>query len=304
MGPVLETVLPRATTLGDLAIRRLLPAPGRRLVGPWCFLDAFGPLAFDSGKPMDVPPHPHVGLQTVTWLLDGEVLHRDSLGSVALARPGALNLMTAGRGIAHSEETPEGHTGRLEGVQLWVALPNADRDVEPSFEHHPEAPEVELPGATARLVLGEMAGRCSPGRTYSPIVGADVAVEKGASASLPLEPRFEHAVVALRGDAEVEGAPLAPGALLYVGTGRSSLRLRVAGGDPARVLLLGGAPFGEAVLMWWNFVARSSREIEAARDDWEAGRRFGDVRGHAGARTSAPPLASRPARGGSGGGRV
>jgi hypothetical protein len=296
MGPVLETVLPRATTLGDLAIRRLLPAPGRRLVGPWCFLDAFGPLAFESGKPMDVPPHPHVGLQTVTWLLDGEVLHRDSLGSLALARPGTLNLMTAGRGIAHSEETPEGHSGRLEGVQLWVALPDADRDVEPAFEHHPEVPEVKLPGATARLVLGEMAGRRSPGRTFTPIVGADVAVEAGASATLPLEPRFEHAVVALRGEAEVEGASVAPGALVYVGTHRSSLSVRAAGSDPARVLLLGGAPFAEPVLMWWNFVARTSAEIEAARDDWGAGRRFGAVSGYPGARLPAPPFVARAAR--------
>ncbi|MCU0259282.1 MAG: pirin family protein [Solirubrobacteraceae bacterium] len=296
MGPVLETLLPRATTLGDLAIRRLLPAPGRRLVGPWCFLDAFGPLAFESGRPMDVPPHPHVGLQTVTWLLEGEVLHRDSLGSVALARSGTLNLMTAGRGIAHSEQTPEGHSGRLEGVQLWVALPDADRDAEPCFEHHPQVPEVELPGATARLLLGEMAGRRSPGRTFSPIVGADVTVAAGASATLPLDPRFEHAVLALRGEAEVEGVPVAPAALLYVGTDRPSLRLRAAGGDPARVLLLGGAPFGEPVLMWWNFVARTAAEIDAARGDWEAGRRFGEVSGYPGARLPAPPFVARATR--------
>ncbi|HEX9189462.1 MAG TPA: pirin family protein, partial [Vicinamibacteria bacterium] len=184
----------RATLLGDLAIRRLLPARGRRLVGPWCFLDAFGPLAFASGKPMDVPPHPHIGLQTVSWLLDGELLHRDSIGGLAVGRAGSLNLMTAGRGIAHSEETPPSPAGgRLEGVQLWVALPDAHRHAEPSFEHHADLPALDLDGGRATVFLGSLGGRQAPGRAFSPIIGADVQVGPGRTVAVPLDPTFEHA---------------------------------------------------------------------------------------------------------------
>lgn len=293
-GPVREAIPAREMTLGDLAILRLLPAPKRRLVGAWCFLDAFGPLTFREGTPMDVPPHPHVGLQTVTWLLDGEVLHKDSLGCEETARPGTLNLMTSGRGIAHSEETPPGHSGRLEGVQLWVALPEADRHVEPSFEHHAELPVVERPGLRATVVLGSLAGARSPGRAFSPIVGADVHVEAGVRAALPLDPAFEHAALLLRGQGEVAGASLADATLLYLGVGRSEVELRTVGGEPLRLLLLGGAPFGETVLMWWNFVARTADEIREAREDWQAGRRFGEVTAYAGRRLDAPPFVARP----------
>lgn len=293
-GPVREAIPAREMALGDLAILRLLPAPKRRLVGAWCLLDAFGPLAFRDGKPMNVPPHPHIGLQTVTWLLDGEVLHRDSLGCEEMARPGTLNLMTSGRGIAHSEETPPGHSGRLEGVQLWVALPQSDRHVEPSFEHHAGLPVVERPGLRATVVLGSLAGTRSPGLAFSPIVGADVEVEAGARAALPLDPAFEHAALLLRGHGEVAGGPLTGATLLHLGAGRSEVELRTAPGEPLRVLLLGGAPFGEAVLMWWNFVARTADEIREARDDWQAGRRFGEVKAYPGQRLDAPPFVARP----------
>jgi len=292
-GPLLEAVPAREMALGVLSIRRLLPAPKRRLVGAWCFLDAFGPLAFDQGKPMEVPPHPHVGLQTVTWLLDGEVLHKDSLGCEELARPGTLNLMTSGRGIAHSEETPSRHSGRLEGLQLWVALPDAARHVEPSFEHHAGLPVVESPGLRATVVLGSLAGVRSPGRALSPIVGADLIVEPGVAAALPLDPAFEHAALLLRGAGSVAGAPLEPATLLYLGVGRAELPVRAAPDVPLRMLLIGGAPFGETVLMWWNFVARTADEIREARDDWQAGRRFGEVKAYAGARLDAPPFVSR-----------
>ena len=292
-GPALELLPGRSTLLGDLAIRRLLPARGRRLVGPWCFLDAFGPLSFAGGKPMDVPPHPHIGLQTVSWLLDGEVLHRDSLGFEATGRPGTLNLMTAGRGIAHSEETPAAHGGRLEGVQLWVALPHAHRQVEPSFEHHGDLPSLELDGGRATVFLGGLGGLRAPGGVFSPIVGADVAVEGGGHLDLPLDPSFEHAVLLLRGTGEVEGSALPPDTLVFLGAGRSRVALTAPGG-PLRLLLIGGAPFGEAVLMWWNFVARTSAEIEQAREDWAAGRRFGEVKGYPGARLDAPPFVARP----------
>jgi redox-sensitive bicupin YhaK (pirin superfamily) len=294
-GPAHEPTPARDMALGGLAIRRLLPAPRRRLVGAWCFLDAFGPLAFAAGKPMDVPPHPHVGLQTVTWLLEGEVLHKDSLGCEEMARPGTLNLMTSGRGIAHSEETPAAHSGRLEGVQLWVALPDADRHVAPAFEHHAALPVLESAAVRATVILGSLDGRRSPGRAFSPIVGADVTVEAGATASLPLEPAFEHAVHPLRGAGLVADAPLEPATLVYLGTGRSELKLRAGAGEPLRLLLLGGDPFGETVLMWWNFVARTAGEIQEAREDWQAGRRFGEVAAYSGARLEAPPLVVPPA---------
>jgi quercetin 2,3-dioxygenase len=277
----------------NLTVRRLLPRSARRMVGAWCFLDLFGPLRFESGKPMDVAPHPHIGIQTVTWLLEGEVLHKDSLDSEALGAVGGLNLMTTGRGIAHSEETPEKSSGRLHGAQLWVALPDAHRDVEPSFEHHPERPVLDLDGGRATVILGELAGARADGRTFSPIVGADLAPHEAASIVVPLDPAFEHALVPMVGAAELDGRALLVDALYYLGSGRTDLRLKATGAG-SRVLLLGGAPFGKPVLMWWNFVARTTQEIVAARDDWEAGRRFGEVRRYQGERLPAPKFVARP----------
>jgi hypothetical protein len=291
--PTIEALPGRLGDLGGLPIRRLLPRSGRRLVGPWCFLDAFGPLAFASGKPMDVAPHPHIGLQTVSWLLDGEVLHNDSLGLSGRAAPGVLNLMTAGRGIAHSEETPADNAGRLAGVQLWVALPEASRETSPGFEQHRDLPRVELEGGRATLLMGALGAARSPARAFSPLVGADLAVEAGRRCVFPLDPDFEHALVVLRGACVLGGRALAPDTLYYLGTGRRELALE-SQREPARLLLLGGAPFGETILMWWNFVARSSDEIVAAREDWQAGRRFGAVRAYAGPRLEAPPFVARP----------
>jgi redox-sensitive bicupin YhaK (pirin superfamily) len=283
------------TDLGGLTVRRLLPRRARRLVGAWCFLDVFGPLDFDSGaRPMDVPPHPHIGLQTVTWLLEGEALHRDSLGSLATARPGALNLMTSGSGIAHSEETPAGSAGRLHGVQLWIALPDADRHMAPSFDHHPERPVVDLPGGRATVILGELAGVAATARTFSPLAGAEVAMEPSGRLVLPLEPSFEHAVVPLGPGTALAGRPLSVDTLYYLGRGRRDLALENQAATAVRLLLLGGEPFAETIRMWWNFVARTNDEIAAARSDWEAGRRFGEVRGYPGERLPAPPFTARP----------
>jgi quercetin 2,3-dioxygenase len=291
--PTLEALPGRLTDLGGLPIRRLLPRSRRRLVGPWCFLDAYGPLTFAAGKPMDVAPHPHIGLQTVSWLLDGDVLHKDSLGREAAAGPGVLNLMTAGRGIAHSEETPDRNVGRLMGLQLWVALPEASRDTEPGFEQHRELPSLDLEGGRATVVMGEAGGVRSPARTFSPIVGADVLAEPDRRVVMPLDPGFEHALVPLQGACSLDGQRLAVDTLYYVGAGRRELALTSSPG-PARVLLVGGAPFGETVLMWWNFVARTTEEIVAAREDWESGRRFGEVAAYAGPRLAAPPFLARP----------
>jgi redox-sensitive bicupin YhaK (pirin superfamily) len=291
--PVLEALPGRLTDVAGLPIRRLLPRASRRLVGPWCFLDSYGPLEFAAGKPMDVAPHPHIGLQTVSWLLEGEVVHNDSLGLTGPAGAGVLNLMTAGRGIAHAEETPPGNSGRLRGLQLWVALPEAQRSGAPAFAQHGDLPVAGFEGGSATVLLGTCAGLASPARTFSPIVGADVAIDAGRRVVLPLEAGFEHALVPLRGRAKADGQALEIDALYYLGTERREICLE-ADADAARVLLIGGAPFGESVLMWWNFVARTSDEIVAAREDWEAGRRFGAVTAYAGERLPAPPFVARP----------
>jgi hypothetical protein len=289
--PIVQELPGRLSDLGGLPIRRLLPRTGRRLVGPWCFLDAYGPLSF-TGKPIDVAPHPHLGLQTVSWLLEGEVHHNDSLGLTGIARPGVVNVMTSGRGIAHSEETPKSHSGRLHGVQLWVALPEKSRDTEPAFEQHADLPVLALDSARATVFAGELGGLRSPATTFSPLVGADVSLANGRPLALPLDPGFEHALVPLSGELHLEERALTVGTLYYLGSGRKELVLRPELGR-GRALLLGGAPFGESVLMWWNFVARTNDELAAARDDWEAGRRFGEVRAYRGERLAAPTFVPR-----------
>ena len=291
--PIVDALPGRLTDLGGLPIRRLLPRSQRRLVGPWCFLDSYGPLTFASGKPMDVAPHPHIGLQTVSWLLEGEIVHNDSLGLRGTARQGVLNLMTAGRGIAHAEETAPQNTGRLRGLQLWVALPGASRETAPAFEQHRDLPVMRSEGGRATVLLGQLDGLRSPASAFSPIVGADVAGEPDRQLVLPLVPGFEHALVPLQGGCRLDGVPLVIDTLYYLGCGRQELALE---GDAQgfRAFLLGGAPFDETILMWWNFVARTPEEIAEARDDWEAGRRFGTVAAYAGPRIAAPSFKPRP----------
>lgn len=271
-------------------VSRTLPNRDRRMVGAWCFIDHYGPTAIDAEPDlrMRVPPHPHTGLQTVSWLLEGEVLHRDSLHNRTLIRPGQLNLMTAGRAIAHSEETPPEHSAILHGVQLWTALPDRQRHTDPRFEHHPRLPIMTDRGVTVTVLMGELGGSASPATAHSPIVGAEILFEAGADIRLPLETDFEYAVLTLSGSAVVDGVPLAPGPLLYLGCGRSGLPMR--SDQAARVLLLGGEPFAEEIVMWWNFVGRDHDEIVAAREDWMGGRRFGTVHGDDGKPLPAPPM--------------
>jgi redox-sensitive bicupin YhaK (pirin superfamily) len=292
----LEVHPARSTELGALRVRRALPVRGRRMVGPWCFFDRYGPLSFTGGKPMDVAPHPHIGLQTVSWLLEGEIVHHDSLGCESLLRPGELNLMTAGSGIAHAEETPGENSGRLNGVQLWVALPEPHRNDAPGFEHARDLPAVEQAGGMAKVFMGELAGRRSPATAYSAMAGAEVTVHAGGRLSLPLVPEFEHAVMALDGRPRLAGQELAPDTLYYLGTQRSEVEFSAA--ERSRLLLIGGEPFGEAVLLWWNFVARSVEEIAAAREQWERGERFDEVRAYRGPRLAAPVFSGRPIPGG------
>ncbi len=246
--PVRDLLAPRNVALGGprgMTVSRTLPNRDRRMVGAWCFLDYYGPEDITDRGGMRVPPHPHTGLQTVSWLFAGEVLHRDSLGGLQLIRPGQLNLMTAGHAISHSEQTPAEHSPILHGVQLWTALPDRDRHTEPHFEHHPDLPERAGPGTSVRVFMGELDGARSPARTYSPLVGAEVALDAGADDRLALVPDFEYAALAVSGTISVDGVALSPGPLLYLGTGRRDLALRAD--RPGRLLLLGGEPFDEQI---------------------------------------------------------
>ncbi|GHH71583.1 hypothetical protein GCM10018793_07010 [Streptomyces sulfonofaciens] len=291
--PVRELLSPRKVRLGESTeVRRLLPNLGRRMVGAWCFVDHYGPDDIADEPGMQVPPHPHMGLQTVSWLHQGEVLHRDSLGSVQTVRPYELGLITSGRAISHSEESPRPHARLLHGAQLWVALPDGDRHTEPHFEHHAELPTVTAPGLTATVILGSLDGAASPGTTYSPLVGADLSLTSGADVRLPLDPDFEYAVLAMSGEAHVDGVPVLPGSMLYLGCGRTELPLRAA--SDAAVMLLGGEPFAEELVMWWNFIGRSQEDVAQAREDWMNGSRFGEVHGYDGDRLPAPQLPPVP----------
>jgi redox-sensitive bicupin YhaK (pirin superfamily) len=269
-------------------VRRLLPQRARRMVGAWCFVDLFGPDDVAGRPGMQVPPHPHTGLQTVSWLVEGEILHRDSLGSRQTIVPGQVNLMTSGHGIAHSEESPGDHPPVMHGLQLWVALPEHARHGEPSFEHHPSVPVLDEGGVRATVVVGAVGAARSPVRVHTPLVGAELLAAGDSRVALPLERDFEYAVLSLSGTAEVDGTALEPGTLLYLDRGRERLDLRAE--REARLFLLGGEPFEEPLVMWWNFVARSHEEIAEARADWMADRRFGTVTGYAGDPLPAPDM--------------
>ncbi|MGV9249192.1 pirin family protein [Streptomyces sp. NPDC003710] len=291
--PVRELLSPRRIRLGESTeVRRLLPNLGRRMVGAWCFVDHYGPDDIADEPGMQVPPHPHMGLQTVSWLHEGEVLHRDSTGSLQTIRPRQLGLMTSGRAISHSEESPRSHARLLHGAQLWVALPDSHRHTEPRFEHHPELPVVTASGLRATLILGEIDGARSPGTTFTPIVGADLALARGADVRLPLEADFEYAVLAMSGEVHVDGVPVLPGSMLYLGCGRTELPLRAE--SDAGVMLLGGEPFKEELIMWWNFIGRTQDDIAQARADWMTGSRFGEVKGYDGDPLPAPELPPVP----------
>ena len=290
-----DVIEARKAAIGDgTEVRRLLPQRTLRTVGAWCFLDHYGPDDVSIGSGMRVPPHPHLGLQTVSWLFEGLVLHRDSLGSRQLIRPGELNLMTAGRGIAHSEESAAGLPAALHGLQLWIALPEPDRFIDPRFAHHANLPVVREGGGRVTVVIGEHRGERSPAEVFTPLAGFEVAVPGGDDFVLPVREDFEYAVVAVDGSAVVAGALIAPGLLAHLPAGLSEIRFSPAGGRRhARFFVLGGAPLGERLLMWWNFVARHGEEITQARADWAAGR-FGDVHGYPGEPLAAPPLPSVP----------
>ena len=272
--PCVEVSESREAEVGRFRVRRALPRRGRRTVGAWCFADHMGPADVTEGSGLDVGPHPHTGLQTVTWLRDGEALHKDSLGSEQVIRPGELNLMTSGGAVSHAEEATGHYRGTLEGVQLWVALPEQTRHGAAAFEHHASLPQDDLDGVLATVLLGDFAGLRSPARTDTPIVGVDLELRERTQ--LPLRADFEYAVLVLDGAVGIDDRPLRPGTMGYLGRGREELLLDVR--EPTKALLLGGAPFEEPILMWWNFVARTRKELDAAYDSWAAqDDRFGRV---------------------------
>ncbi|SNR42226.1 hypothetical protein SAMN06265360_105174 [Haloechinothrix alba] len=289
-----EVLGARSVPLGGqraMRVRRTLPQRARSMVGPWCFADQFGPDEIAETGGVDVPPHPHTGLQTVTWLFAGEIEHRDSSGVRALVRPGELNLMTGGRGICHSEVATRGGPV-LHGVQLWVALPDEHRDAPRDFQHHVPEP-VELDGATVRVFLGELAGVSSPARAFSPLLGAELLLAPSAELTLDVDAAFEHGVLACTGAVTVEGTELDAGDLACLGTGTRSVTVTNRTTEPARAILLGGEPFGTEIVMWWNFVGRSHEEIVRFAEEWEQeSERFGRVEGYSGStpRLPVPPL--------------
>jgi redox-sensitive bicupin YhaK (pirin superfamily) len=269
---IAQSIPGRSRDLGGFSVSRVLPAPQRRSLGPFVFFDEMGPAMFPAGSGIDVRPHPHIGLSTVTYLFEGGLTHRDSLGTALDITPGAVNWMTAGRGIVHSERSPDalraaGH--RMHGIQSWVALPVAHEEAEPAFVHHPAAslPVVALPGGRAVVIAGTMFGATSPVSFPHPIIYAEVRLETGAS--LDLDPAWgERGVYPVEGDGRIGADPLTVGALAVVEDGPATLTAQT----PLHAMILGGAPFPEARHIEWNFVSHSPERIEAAKAEWEAGR--------------------------------
>ncbi|MDC8783856.1 pirin family protein [Roseateles koreensis] len=293
----LQRVEARPSVVGGITLRRALPAHGLRTVGAWCFLDHAGPAQFEPGQGMHVGQHPHIGLQTFTWMIEGELLHRDSLGHEQVIRAGQVNLMTAGHGIVHSEDAVV-DGGRLHAAQMWIALPDTERNRAPAFEHYPTLPIIEREGLTITVLVGNALGASSPVEVFSPLVGLDLVTTSAVQTSLPLEPGFEHAVLVLRGAAAVAGEALMPGTLLKLDRGRSALDLHCSA--DTQMLVLGGEPFASPPLLWWNFVARTQLELEQALADWNAGdARFAAVPGANSPRLVAPTLAGLKLKAGS-----
>jgi redox-sensitive bicupin YhaK (pirin superfamily) len=267
----------RVRSLGELDVRRVLPAAKRRMVGPFIFFDHMGPAVFPPGQGIAVRPHPHIGLATVTYLFEGEIIHRDSLGYLQPIEPGAVNLMTAGRGIVHSERAGEdlAITSKLHGIQSWMALPTELEEMEPSFIHYPATalPELAVDGCTVRVIMGAAFGRVSPVASYSPILYLEVRLPRGARFALPSRPP-ECAAYVVAGTARIGGVEYAEGVLAVARPGAPLALTAVAA---SRVMIIGGAPLS-AREIWWNFVSSSAERIEQAKLDWLEGR-FGKVPG-------------------------
>lgn len=292
--PARDVILGRGTPA-----RRLLPNKVRRMIGPWCLAHHFGPDDVPSTGGLRLPPHPYAGLQTVTWLFEGLVEHTDSLGNEQELRPGQLNLLTAGPGVSRAEVSPPHAPETLHGVQLWAALPRSARaEAGPALTHLPDPPAYTEQGVTLRVLAGSLAGETSPAPTYSPLVAAELTLEPEATATVPLERHFEHGVLVVRGELLVDGETVGRDEMVYLGGDREGLGLAAPGDGtaPTRLLLLGGEPFAEELVLWWNFLGRDHDEVLGHREDWNRGAepgassRFGEVPGFEGTRMPAPPM--------------
>jgi quercetin 2,3-dioxygenase len=293
-----EILEPREVPLGGpraMSVRRTLPQRSRSLIGAWCFVDHYGPDLVATSGGMTVPPHPHTGLQTVSWLFAGEIEHRDSVGSHATVRPGELNLMTAGRGIQHSEVSlPQ--TTLLHGAQLWIALPDETRGTEPFFERFIPQP-FEFEGATVRVFLGELVGHSSTARTFTRVVGAQLDVPAHTTVALTVDPTFEHGMLVDAGAPRINHVVVAANELAFCAPGADSILIETDS-QPLRALLIGGEPLGEEIVMWWNFIGRSHDEVVEFRRRWQAeviagedaDGNFGHVSGYDGRPLPAPEL--------------
>lgn len=285
--PCHKRIPTRNVLIGEnLSIKRALPHRERRMIGAWCFLDHFGPLNLKNNKGLNVAPHPHMGLQTFTWTLQGEILHRDSLGSVQVIKPGEVNLMTAGSGISHSENSLPDTT--IHGVQLWIALPNAVRNMLPEFVHYAKMPTFNHDNLLITVLAGEFYGYQASTHIHSPLIGLDLNVIENSSTTLTLNPKFEYGILPLIDNIDVEGEIIDVETLIYLGSGRTELPIRVTKG--ARILIIGGEPFKEEILIWWNFVARTKQEINEATNAWNNQTRFGVVKDYPGERLIAPEM--------------
>ncbi len=271
-GAIVRVIAPRAREIGGITVRRLLPAAEQRMVGPFVFFDQFGPLTLAPGQGLDVRPHPHIGLATLTWLFAGELLHRDSIGSVQRITPGAVNWMTAGSGIVHSERTPDdvrAGGSALFGLQTWLALPQADEETAPAFQHAAAAalPVIATDGCRVVLIAGTGWQRRSPVRVFSPTLYAEATLAAGAALTVPAD-HAERAIYVLSGAVEIAGAEVTPGPLVVLGAGAREVRARKA----ARLVVIGGAPLDGDRLLWWNFVSSRPERIAQAKADWNNGR--------------------------------
>jgi len=268
----IETILtPRITDLGGFSVRRLLPTAKRRMVGPWIFFDEMGPADFPAGTGINVRPHPHIGIATVTYLFEGEILHRDSVGSLQPIRPGDINLMVAGRGITHSERERAETTGtdhRLHGLQLWLALPEAHEETDPAFHHYPgnDVPTVEVNGVPVRVMIGRAYGVTSPVRQFSETLYVEATLRSGQSLVLPEAP--ERAVYVAKGALAAHGASLPTHSMTVFAPQPG---VSVTATEASRIAIIGGAPVGHRFIEW-NFVSSRKARIEQAKDDWRAGR--------------------------------
>lgn len=280
-----QKIQTRKAEIGEgLTIRRALPHRDRKTIGAWCFMDHFGPLDLKHSNGLRIGPHPHIGLQTFTYPLAGEILHRDSLGSLQKIQPGQVNLMTAGKGISHSEESLPDTI--LHGVQLWIALPDAVRHMEPSFIHYDRIPSFHVDQLKINVLAGEFANHLSPVKVHSPLVGLELHALEETTTLLPLNTNFEYGVLPLIGNIHLAKENIDIESFMYLPCGQTALPIHLPKG--ARVLIIGGEPFKEEILIWWNFVARTKEEIKLATEAWNNHTAFGEVKGYLGERLDPP----------------